>query len=194
MSAGWPTASTKFPFTRASSIRSSFRWYTNRSVSRRDHACVTDSRSSWLRMSTRRSYCSWKRSSMCPCLSRESAVVGRARDVDSPFENDLRPFPAPFQQQLHMLLTAERRTVWANELAVLHHVANLLELVPESVHLGRGELRWSARRSTVSLSVGTFDRVLTAAVERKTETSVSCAGTRLGSSRSRSCCSLSSPR
>lgn len=80
-SAGWPSASTKFPLTRASSIRSSFRWYTKRSVSRSDQACVTDKRSNWLRISNNRSYCSRNRSSILPSLylnqSMSDHPVGR---------------------------------------------------------------------------------------------------------------------
>lgn len=67
-SAGWLVASKKLPFTRASSIRSSLRWNWKRSVSRRDHACVIESRSSWFLISRSRAYCSWNRSSIRPFL------------------------------------------------------------------------------------------------------------------------------
>lgn len=74
-SAGCPSMPIKLPLTRASSMRSSFRWYSKRSVSRRDHACVTDSRSNWFRISTNRSYESWNRSSICPWLCNSQSRI-----------------------------------------------------------------------------------------------------------------------
>lgn len=69
-SAGLPSASRKLPSTRDSSILSSSRWKSYRSVSRSDQACVMEIFSRSLRIVVSVSYLSRKLGGISPFLER----------------------------------------------------------------------------------------------------------------------------
>lgn len=117
--------------------------------------------------------------------------------VDIPFEHKVSPPPAPFQQRFGILLPGQNIAIGVHKVAVFQGTLDFLQLFTEVVHLCGRELNETSMISVAnyreSLSaVHTLERVLTADVDRKMETRVSCVCTNSGASTASPFCNFSS--
>lgn len=112
-----------------------------------------------------------------------------------PFENNISPPPTPFHQRFRIFLPSQNIAIGINEVTIFLSVLDLLQLFPKVVDFCLRELGCAALISDAakesSFRINTLERVLTAEVDLKIETSVSCVCTNSGASTASPFCSFS---
>lgn len=96
-----------------------------------------------------------------------------------PFQYNFGPTPASLHQRLDFILAGRDIPISVHKVPIFHLAFDLLQLVSKTIHFSSRELvtqmtSISYRKLEEVTKSLTFERVLTADVERRIETSVSC--------------------